>query len=69
MGFSAFWFSHQCHLNYEEFQKMFLKIHKTFKGVDTYEVLCHISENVILYLRGIDSYEMLFLFLGCSRFG
>ena len=32
MGFSAFGFSHHCHLNHEEFQKMFLKIHKTFKA-------------------------------------
>ena len=32
MKFSAYWFSHHCHLNHEEF-KMFLKIHKTFKGL------------------------------------
>ena len=31
MGFSAFWFSHHCHLNHEEFQKCFFKLYKTFK--------------------------------------
>ena len=45
MGFSAIWFSHYCHLNHEEFKKMFLKIHKTFKGLRsmTVSLLGHIQ--------------------------
>ena len=45
MGFSAFWFSHQCHLN-REVLKIFLKIHKTINVIFK-TVLDHMTADLL----------------------
>ena len=36
MGFSAFWFSHHCHLNHEEFQRFTRPLKSVKRGGDVF---------------------------------
>ena len=50
VGFSALWFSHQCHLNHEDGFKNDLKIHMTFKVhlIHRKQVPLHLNTVLIL---------------------